>query len=89
MMLYVVRIIFSQKIYGFYGLKHHIVEIRGDVTGAGRTLKIEPLSKWKLKAEFCRKRQQVEVIEPSSSLNVVFIFIFSIVITIIIQTCKK
>ena len=22
----------SQKIYGLYGLKHHIVEIRGDVT---------------------------------------------------------
>ena len=26
-----------QKIYGLYGLKHHIVEISGDVTKAGRT----------------------------------------------------
>ena len=26
----------SQKIYGLYGLKHHILEIRGDVTDAGR-----------------------------------------------------
>ena len=25
-----------QKIYGLYGLKHHIVEISGDVTKAGR-----------------------------------------------------
>ena len=29
---HVARIISSQKIYGFYGLKHRIVEIRGDVT---------------------------------------------------------
>ena len=27
----------SQKIYGLYGLKHHIVEMRGGVTDAGRT----------------------------------------------------
>ena len=26
-----------QKMYGLYGLKHHIVEISGDVTDAGRT----------------------------------------------------
>ena len=26
-----------QKIFGLYGLKHHIVEISGDVTDAGRT----------------------------------------------------
>ena len=25
-----------QKMYGLYGLKHHIVEISGDVTDAGR-----------------------------------------------------
>ena len=25
-----------QKIYGLYGLKHHIVDISGDVTKAGR-----------------------------------------------------
>ena len=25
-----------QKIFGLYGLKHHIVEISGDVTDAGR-----------------------------------------------------
>ena len=31
------RIISSQKIYGLFGLKHHIVEMRGDVTDAGRT----------------------------------------------------
>ena len=29
---HVARIISSLKIYGLYGLKHHIVEIRGDVT---------------------------------------------------------
>ena len=28
-----------QKIYGLYGLKHHIVEMREGVTGAGRTNK--------------------------------------------------
>ena len=27
----------SQDIYGLYGLKHHSVEISGDVTDAGRT----------------------------------------------------
>ena len=53
----IARIIYSQKIYGLYGLKHHIVEISGDVTDAGRTnneqtLKIELLSQWKLEAEF-------------------------------------
>ena len=26
-----------QKMYGLYGLIHHIVEISGDVTDAGRT----------------------------------------------------
>ena len=26
-----------QEIYGLYGLKHHIVEISGDVTKVGRT----------------------------------------------------
>ena len=46
-----------KKIYGLYGLKHHIVEMRGGVTDAGRTterqtLKIELLSQWKLAAEF-------------------------------------
>ena len=44
------------EIYGLYGLKHHIVEMRGGVTDAGRTneqtLKIELLSQWKLEAEF-------------------------------------
>ena len=49
---YVARIISSQKIYGLYGLKHHIVEMRGGVTDAGqqtteRTVKIELLSQWK------------------------------------------
>ena len=34
---YVARIISSQKIYGLYGLKHHIVEMRGGVTDAGQT----------------------------------------------------
>ena len=32
----VARIISSQKIYGLYGLKHHIVEMRGGVTDAGQ-----------------------------------------------------
>ena len=57
---HVARIISSQKIYGLYAPKHHIVELRGDVTNAGRTnkqstkqtLKIELLSQWKLKADF-------------------------------------
>ena len=26
-----------QEMYGLYGLKHHIVEISGDVTDVGRT----------------------------------------------------
>ena len=33
---HVARIISSQKIYGLYGLKHHIVEMRGGVTDAGQ-----------------------------------------------------
>ena len=47
----------SLKIYGLYARKHHIVEMRGNVTDAGRTnddveqLKIELLSQWKLEAE--------------------------------------
>ena len=50
-------IISSQKIYGLYGLKHHIVEMRRGVTDAGQrtneqTLKIELLSQCKLEAEF-------------------------------------
>ena len=51
---HVARIISLQKIYGLYARKHHIVEMRGDVTDAGRTteqLKIELLSQWKLEAE--------------------------------------
>ena len=44
-----------QKIYGLYGWKHHVVEMRGDVTDAGRQtneqLKIELLRQWKLEAE--------------------------------------
>ena len=32
-----VGLISFQKIYGLYGLKHHRVEISGDVTDAGRT----------------------------------------------------
>ena len=35
---HVARIISSQKIYGLYSLKHHIVEMRGGVTDAGRTI---------------------------------------------------
>ena len=34
---YIARIISSRKIYGLYALKHHIVEMRGDVTDVGRT----------------------------------------------------
>ena len=36
---WIVGIISFQKMYGLYGLKHHIVEINGDVTDAGRTNK--------------------------------------------------
>ena len=32
-------VISFQKIFGLYGLNHHIVEISGDVTDAGRTNK--------------------------------------------------
>ena len=55
---WIVGVISFQKMYGLYGLKHHIVEIRGGVTDAGRrrqTLKIELLSQWKLEAEFRKK----------------------------------
>ena len=33
---HVARIISSQKIYGLYARKYHIVEMRGDVTNAGQ-----------------------------------------------------
>ena len=64
---HVARIISSQKIYGLYGLKHHIVEIRGDVTmrdgrrttnDDNKQVKIELLSRWKLEAEFCNISKQ-------------------------------
>ena len=46
---WIVGVISFQKIVGLYGLKHHIVEISGDVTDAGRDgtgqqVKIELLS---------------------------------------------
>ena len=46
--------------YDLYGLKHHIVEIRGDVAmwdgrQTNKQLKIEILSQWKLEAEFRNK----------------------------------
>ena len=34
---WIVGVISFQKIFGLYSLKHHIVEISGDVTDAGRT----------------------------------------------------
>ena len=34
---WIVGVISFQKIFGLYGLKHHILEISGDVTNAGRT----------------------------------------------------
>ena len=34
---WIVGVMSFQKMYGLYGLKHHIVEISGDVTDAGRT----------------------------------------------------
>ena len=60
----------SQKIYGLYARKHHIVEMRGDVTDAGRRttneqLKIELLSQWKLEAEF----RNMNVMYPSQGLG--------------------
>ena len=53
---HVARIISTQKIYGLYARKHHIVEMRGGVTNAGRQtndkqLKKELVSQWKLEAE--------------------------------------
>ena len=33
---WIVDVVSFQKIFGLYGLKHHIVEISGDVTDAGR-----------------------------------------------------
>ena len=36
---WIVGIISFQKMYGLYGLKHHIVEISGNVTDAGRNNK--------------------------------------------------
>ena len=53
----------TPNIYGLYGLKYHIVEMRGGVTDAGRTtkrtLKIELLSQWKLEAEFRNTMVQI------------------------------
>ena len=34
---WIVGVMSFQKMYDLYGLKHHIVEISGDVTDAGRT----------------------------------------------------
>ena len=34
---WIVGIISFQKMYGLYGLKHHIVEINGDFTDVGQT----------------------------------------------------
>ena len=34
---WIVGVISFQKIFDLHGLKHHIVEISGDVTDAGRT----------------------------------------------------
>ena len=50
----VVGVMSFQKMYGLYGLKHHIVDISGDVTDAGRTNKrrctsLELLSLWFVK----------------------------------------
>ena len=52
---WVVGVMSFQKTYGLYGLIHHIVEISGDVTDAGRTNertnkqgKIGLLIQWKL-----------------------------------------
>ena len=42
----VARIISSQKIYGLYARKHHTVEMRGDVTDAGRTNKQTNIEDW-------------------------------------------
>ena len=33
---WIVRVMSFQKMYGLYGLKHHIVEISGDITDAGQ-----------------------------------------------------
>ena len=52
---HVSRIISSLKTNGLYARKHHIVEMRGEITDAGQTtdeqVKIELLSQWKLEAE--------------------------------------
>ena len=63
----------SHKMYGLYGLKHHIVEIKRRCHYAGRTnddeqLKIELLSQWKLEAEF-RNNLFNFPIESESGLN--------------------
>ena len=67
---HVARIISSQKIYSLYARKHHIVEMRGDVTDAWRRqqqLKIELLSQWKLEAESRKYRAtQLLIREPLS-----------------------
>ena len=56
---WIVGVISFQKIFDLHGLKHHIVEIRGDVTmqdvqttNDDEQVKIELLSRWKLEAEF-------------------------------------
>ena len=49
---------YPHRKYGLYGLKHHIVEIKEDMSLCGtdndgdKQLKIELLSQWKLEAEF-------------------------------------
>ena len=64
-----------QKMYGLYGLKHHIVEISGDVTDAGRTTTTTTTSKDRATQllicealSFATKAAQPEA-SPSGSLN--------------------
>ena len=52
---WIVGVTSFHKIYGLYGLKYHIVEIRGD----DKHLKIELLSQWMLEADFCKYKDEI------------------------------
>ena len=51
---WIVGVISFQKMYGLYGLKHHIVEIRGDVTMRDKQTTTEHCysANWMLESEF-------------------------------------
>ena len=64
---HVARIISSQKIYGLYARKHHIVEMRGDVTDARRRTTTtedratQPMEAWGWVSQKVKQKQTMQL----------------------------